>query len=401
MTRDPWGAVPEELRELSAPGERLHGLLEAVYTVVSDLDLTVILRQLVQAATRLVDARYGAMGLLARDAGPGEHRLAEFVQVGMDAETAARMPWWPRGVGVIGEVLDGERPVRLDDLTTHPAYRGWPQRHPAMRSFLGVPVRIRQEVFGNLYLADERVGMFTEEDERIIEALAVIAGVKIANSRLYEQARRDAVRRQEDSITIALMRDRDRIARDLHDTVIQRIYAAGLTLEGALRRNPSPEVAERVERAVRALDDTMQDIRATIFSLQTPHGENGLHSGITELVTTAARHLGFTPVLRQEGPIDSVPPEVSVQALAVVRESLSNVVRHADATRIDVRVGVEDGELRITVADNGIGLGDAPRTGGLRNIAERAAALGGVLELGHGLDGRGTRLLWRVPLPTT
>ncbi|MFI1913626.1 GAF domain-containing sensor histidine kinase [Nocardia sp. NPDC020380] len=400
MPEEPWGLVPDELRELTASRERLHDLVEAVYTVVSDLDVSVVLRQLVAAAVRLADAEYGALGLLPDDDGV-ERRLAEFVQVGMDEATVRRIGHWPQGGGVLGAVLAGEDPVRLTDLTTHPAFEGWPAGHPDMRSFLGVPVRIRGRLLGDLYLANKRGGgRFTAEDERIIEALAVIAAAKISNARMHEQVQLDAIRRQRDSIKIALMEDRDRIARDLHDTVIQRIYASGLALQGALRLEPAPEVAERLERVVTALDETIQDIRATIFSLQSATGgSGGLRSEIAELVTTAARHLGFTPTLRQRGPIDTaVPEETGRQAVAVLRESLSNVVRHADATRIDVAVTVDPDELRISVADNGIGVGDAHPRGGLRNIADRATALGGILELGPGLDNRGTALLWRVPI---
>lgn len=402
MSEESWGGVPDELRALTAPEERLHDLVEAVYAVVSDLDVDLVLRQLVTAACRLVDAEYGALGLLERgDDGSGERRLAQFVPVGMDEATIRKIGNWPCGRGVLGVVLSGEDPVRLDDLMTHPAFEGWPAGHPLMHSFLGVPVRYRGRLLGDLYLANKRSGSFTDEDERIIEALAVIAATKITNVRMYEQVQLDTVRRQQDSAKIAVMEDRDRIARDLHDSVIQRIYASGLALQGALRMQPAPDIADRLERVVADLDDTIQDIRGTIFSLQSASGgQGGLRSEISDLVTTAARHLGFTPSLRQNGPIDTlVPPDTARQAIAVLRESLSNTVRHADATRIDVAVTAARGELRISVADNGIGVGDAPRRGGLRNIAERATELDGVVEIGLGLDGRGTTVVWRVPIP--
>lgn len=402
MPEEPWSVVPDELRELTAPEERLHDLVEAVYTVVSELDVDRVLQQLVTAAVRLVDADYGALGLLEPESGSGERRLAQFVPVGMNEATIQRIGHWPRGEGVLGAVLSGDSALRLDDLTRHPAFRGWPAGHPPMHSFLGVPVRMRDTILGDLYLANKRGGgPFTDEDERIIDALGVIAAVKIINVRMYDQVQRDTVRRQQDSAKIAVMEDRDRIARDLHDSVIQRIYASGLALQGALRMHPTPDVADRLERVVADLDDTIQDIRGTIFSLQsTSGGQGGLQSEISELVTRAARHLGFTPALRQKGPIEAVvPPDTARQAMAVLRESLSNVVRHADATRIDVAVTAARGELRISVADNGIGVGEAPRRGGLRNIAERATELDGVVEIGLGLDGRGTTVVWRVPIP--
>ncbi|MEV6099261.1 GAF domain-containing sensor histidine kinase [Nocardia sp. NPDC051981] len=401
MSDELWGVVPDELRELTASRERLHDLVEAVYTVVSDLDVDLVLRQLVTAAVRLVGAQYGALGLLEPENGSGERQLAQFVPVGMDEETIRRIGYWPHGRGVLGTVLSGEHPVRLADLTKSPAFEGWPDGHPPMRSFLGVPLRYRGTVLGDLYLTNKRGGAFSDEDERIIEALAVIAAVKIVNVRMYDQVQRDTVRRRQDSAVIAVLEERDRIARDLHDSVIQRIHASGQALQGALRMNPAPEVGERLARVMADLDDTIQDIRATLFALPpTAGGKGGLRSEITELVSTAARHLGCTPSLRQDGPLDTrVPPETGRQALAVLRESLSNVARHAEATRIDVDVTAARGELRISVADNGIGVGDAPRRGGLRKIAERATDLAGALELGPGLDGYGTRLVWRVPIP--
>ncbi|MGW4246941.1 GAF domain-containing protein, partial [Nocardia sp. NPDC004722] len=196
MSEEPWGVVPDELRELTASRERLHDLVEAVYTVVSDLDVDLVLRQLVTAAVRLVNAEYGALGLLEPDEGTGERRLAQFVPVGMDEATIARIGHWPCGRGVLGAVLAGEDPVRLADLTKHPSFEGWPEGHPSMRSFLGVPVRYRGRVLGDLYLTNKRGGGFSDEDERIIEALAVIAAVKITNVRMYERVQQDTARRQ-------------------------------------------------------------------------------------------------------------------------------------------------------------------------------------------------------------
>ncbi|MGW4117563.1 GAF domain-containing sensor histidine kinase [Nocardia sp. NPDC004711] len=401
MSDELWGVVPDELRELTASRERLHDLVEAVYTVVSDLDVDLVLRQLVTAAVRLVGAQYGALGLLEPENGSGERQLAQFVPVGMDEETIRRIGHWPHGRGVLGTVLSGEHPVRLADLTKSPAFAAWPDGHPPMRSFLGVPLRYRGTVLGDLYLTNKRGGAFSDEDERIIEALAVIAAVKIVNVRMYDQVQHDTERRRRDAATIAVLEERDRIARDLHDSVIQRIHASGQALQSALRMNPAPEIGERLARVAADLDDAVQDIRATLFALPPTTGEQGgLRSEITELVSTAARHLGCTPSLRQDGPLDTrVPPETGRQALAVLRESLSNVARHAEATRIDVDVTAARGELRISVADNGIGVGDAPRRGGLRKIAERATNLAGALELGPGLDGYGTTLVWRVPIP--
>ncbi|WP_433671684.1 GAF domain-containing protein [Nocardia sp. CA-136227] len=206
MSEERWGVVPDEVRELNASRERLHALVEAVYTVVSAVDVELVLHQLVTAAARLVDAEYGALGLLEADDGSGEQRPARFIAVGMDEETIRRIGHWPRGRGLLGLVLSGDHPVRLANLTKHPAFEGWPAGHPGMRSFLGVPVRYRDTVLGNLYFTNKRGGPFSDEDERIIEALAVTAAVKITNVRMHDQVRRDAVQRQRDSATIFSLR---------------------------------------------------------------------------------------------------------------------------------------------------------------------------------------------------
>ncbi|MGV9662557.1 GAF domain-containing protein [Nocardia niigatensis] len=265
MSDEPWVVIPDELRELAASRERLHDLVEAVYAVVSDLDVDLVLRRLVTAAVRLVDAQYGALGLLGPDDGSGERRLGQFFPVGMDAEAVRRIGHWPHGRGVLGAVLCGEHPVRLADVTKSPLFEGWPEGHPPMRSFLGVPLRYRGMLLGDMYLTNKRGGAFSDEDERIIEALAVIAAVKIVNVRMHEQVQRDTLRSHRDSATIAVMADRDRIAHDLHDRVIERVQASGRALRDAIGMNPAPELGARLERVAADLDAAVQDIRATRF----------------------------------------------------------------------------------------------------------------------------------------
>jgi len=530
--------------------DRVHSLLEAVIAVGGNLELEIVLRKIVEAAAPLVQARYGALGVVA-----DEGRLTEFIPVGMDEAQIAGIDHWPEGHGLLGTLIRDPRPLRLPDLSAHPESHGFPAGHPPMRSFLGVPIRIRDEVYGNLYLTEKQGGApFDEEDEALVVALAAAAGVAIDNARLYEEARRqerwlratteitrellsgtrpaqvlalvteqalalsgadlvalavpagdgrqlvnthaageaaaealglvlpigqslsgqilasgqavavedfrndarvnpvarehlplgwavllplgapgnvrgvltvgrnpgslpfppqavevvttfaaqagivlELAEHRQDSEQLAVLRDRDRIARDLHDLVIQRLYATGMSLQGAVPLIARPEVADRVSSAVDALDETIREIRSAIFSLQS-HGDMkrlGLRARILEVVDEMTALLGFAPSLRLVGPLDEdVPVEVGEQMLVALREALSNAARHASATSVDVTVDC-DGDLVLRVRDNGKGLGASTRRSGLANLAERASRLGGRLRVGPA-DGGGTDLEWRV-----
>ena len=533
--------------------DRTHALLEAVVAVGSHLELEVVLRQIVEAAVELVSARYGALGVIGEGG-----RLAEFVPVGLDEDEIARIHHWPEGRGLLGELITHPEPLRLDDIATDPRSSGFPDGHPPMRSFLGVPVRIRQEVYGNLYLTEKQGGEFDEEDEALVQALAAAAGVAIENARLYAEARRqqlwlrataevtqrllsgdrpsevlelvtqqaldmsgadlvvlalptrdrsrlviehaygdgatealglvlsaegsasgivmasgkalaveafssdervaavsrehmplgpavlvplgpagdvrgvltagrregslplsaDAVEmlvtfaaqagiglelaeHRNDAQRLALFEDRDRIARDLHDLVIQRLFATGMSLQGTVALVGDAEVAHRVERSIDALDETIRDIRSAIFSLQSRGDADPppLRSRILSVVEEMTGSLGFAPALRLAGPLDSrVPSMLGDQVLAALREGLANAAKHARASRVDV--SVEAGrDLVLTVRDNGIGLpGNSSRRSGLANLTERATETGGTMRVATA-DGGGTELEWRVPLP--
>jgi signal transduction histidine kinase len=284
------------------------------------------------------------------------------------------------------------RPLRLADLSQHPNSFGFPPHHPVMRSFLGVPIRIRDQVFGNLYLS-EKIGssQFSEDDEGLATALAGAAAVAIENARLHARVR-----------DLTLIEDRERIAADLHDTVIQRLFAIGLGLQGTLRTVSPPEAAQRIETAVGDLDETIRQIRSTIFALGTPRvADKGLRSEILALVSEAGATLRFEPRLRLDGPIDSaVDHDSATHLLAVLREALSNVVRHAHATRVDIRVTVADGRCSLEVEDNGIGFTPPGRVGGrgLDNMAQRAASVGGAFALRPTPSGEGTLMSWQAAL---
>jgi signal transduction histidine kinase len=521
---------PHRHPALTGPAQ---ALLDAVIAISSDLDLSSVLMRIITAATRLTDAQYGALGVLGSDG-----RLVEFLTTGIDDATRAMIGDLPHGDGILGVIIADPSGLRLVDLAAHPQSVGFPPDHPPMTTFLGMPVRIRGTVFGNLYLTEKRGGQqFTEEDEQLVEALARTAGLVIDNARTYhlsERRRRwlettaevgvelqpplhldsalttiahtarvvsgaratvllaadstrddtldaddedrdlalalaaavrlgpdldvnappvllevggldaiaiplgthlapvsalaavferssqlsDATEREmlaafADSAALALDRgqavserqqlalisDRERIARDLHDVVIQRLFAAGLQLQVVSSMAALPEVARRLDETISALDDTIKAIRGTIFELQDTQ-QSSLRAGIRMLVRDYAPVLGFSPLVRTSGPVDTaVPGRVADHLLPVLREALSNIARHSRAASAEVEVGVDADALTLTVSDDGIGLPEDRLESGLRNARHRATDLGGSLEL-LPTDPRGTTLVWRVPLST-
>ncbi len=375
------------LRSVDDP-ERLRALVAAVLAIGSDLSLPSVLRHIVESAVTLVDARYCALGVLDA-AGEG---LSEFVHVGMSPDQVAGIGHLPEGHGILGLLILEPKPLRLGVLGAHPDSYGFPPNHPPMGSFLGVPIRVRDQVFGNLYLTDKRgAAEFSEEDEILAVALARAAGVAVENARLSARV-----------AALSLVEDRERIAADLHDTVIQRLFATGLGLQGVVRTIDDPAAAGSIHRAVDDLDETIRQIRSTIFALQSPRVPGRtLADEVARLVSEASASLGFRPTLRLEGPVDHrVDDAIGAQLLAVLREALSNVVRHAGASVVTVTVEVSGAELITTVTDDGAGAGPGRRPGGngLASLHHRAEALGGTLRLEAGANGRGTTVRWRVPL---
>ena len=563
---DPGGVLPqlqldELLAELQArlqavldTRDRMRDLLEAVVAIGSGLELEAMLRRIVEAAISLVDARYGALGVIGED-----KQLAQFIPVGISEEEILKIHHWPEGRGLLGLLVRDPHPLRLAEISSHAESSGFPDGHPVMRTFLGVPVRARDQVFGNLYLSEKRTGgEFTEDDETILVALGSAAGIAIENARLYEEARRqqrwvqasaqvttellsgqgtaavlttltrqalelsgadivtlevpddegqrltvtnaegdgaDRVRglvipvaeslaravletgeplavgdvasergttqavraamghighvvlfpigpagnvrgvlvvgrraggppfppgatalvasfaaqagvalelatRRAEAERLSVYEDRDRIARDLHDLVIQRLYATGMSLEGTMPLVTRPEVRDRVRNAVDAMDDTIKVIRASIFALQARGAVKGpaLRADIFALTDEMTQVLGFAPALRLGGGLDArLAPALAEHALAVLREALSNVARHAHATRADVTVDADEGYLTVTVSDNGRGIAPGSRRSGLANMTARARSLNGELTVSPGAPG-GTELAWRVPV---
>lgn len=544
--------VLDRLDGVITASEQLRRLLDAVVSISSGLDLSQVLRRIVESAMALTDAQYGAVGVLDQN---DRTRLAEFVHVGIDAETVKAIGPFPRGRGVLGALINEPKPLRLEDIAQHAVSYGFPENHPPMKSFLGMPILVRGEVFGNLYLTEKQsAGEFTAVDQEVIAALAAAAGIAIDNARLYERtaqrerwlqasgdvttrllagdsstsvlelivrnartlagadlafmatandddtmdvavadgqpaarlegvhlpadsmsaqvleiggpvtvadARNDArIWRSSDGLSdlgpmlfvpltsgqgamgtlvvanvagrpafspdvvslvesfaahaalaitmgeavadrerLAVFEDRERIGRDLHDLVIQRLFASGMTLQSLTRRITEGRAREQVLGVVDDLDETIHQVRTTIFALQsTPEKEPGLRSRIVSTIDDHTDLLGFTPSLQISGLVETdVPDDVGEHMLAVIREALANVARHAQATRAEISI-VVDGEVSVRVHDNGIGIGETSRRSGLRNLDQRARGLSGSCEVASRAEG-GTALTWRVPLP--
>ena len=366
--------------------KQLRRLLDAVLLIGSQLDLADVLQNIAEVATELLDATYGALGVLDESG----TRLAQFLTVGIDDESRKAIGKLPEGHGILGLLIVDPKPLRLPDLREHPDSYGFPPNHPPMRSFLGVPVLVRDQVFGNLYLCDKQGGdVFTDVDEEMAVAIAAAAGIAIDNARLHARV-----------ADLALFEDRERIARELHDTVIQRLFATGLSLQGAARFAEKQEVIDRLQQAVDDLDDTVRDVRSAIFELHTARVPGrSLRQELLGLAAESARALAFEPVVRFDGPIDSLTDDnVADHVVAVVREGLANVARHAQATSAEVSVTAAGGQLIVLVMDDGRGPGDALGGRGLDNIAARAKRLGGKAALRpRGLGG--SELIFEVPLP--
>jgi signal transduction histidine kinase len=380
------GFVPYRNIEDSA---KLRRLLDAVLMIEADVELAVVLRHFVEEACSLVDARYGALGVL------NESRtgLDQFLTVGLTDEEESLIGPRPTGRGVLGLLITEPAPLRLDDLATHPDSYGVPPHHPPMRSFLGLPVRARGEVYGNLYLTDkEGASEFSEQDEALAEALALAAGIAIENNRLHDRVR-----------VLSVLDDRDRIARDLHDRVIQRVFAVGLRLQEATRLSNLTDVVERVDRAVDDLDATITEIRTSIYELGGSVVVGGLRHSVIELAAELAPMLGIRPDVAFHGPIDNtVSQRVADNLLSALREALTNTAKHASATRVAITVSVSD-HVTLEVIDDGVGVALPRATSeglGLANLRKRAERLQGTFDVSSDESG-GTRVTWSVPVDET
>jgi two-component system, NarL family, sensor histidine kinase DevS len=330
-------AVP--LRDNEDPA-RLRRLIDIVLAVGSELSLPTMLRTIIDSAVELVDARYGALGVLD----PEGRRLSEFITSGMTSGEVAAVGALPEGNGVLGRLIVDPTALRLDDLASHPDSAGFPANHPPMKSFLGVPIRVRGRVFGNLYLTDKQGrDAFSEHDEALVVSLAAAAGLAIERVRLHSQVQ-----------DLSQVEDRERIAGELHDVVIQRLFATGLSLQATIPRIGDPEAAARVQNAADDLDDTIRHIRSSIFALQASRvGRSGLKATILALATEAAASLRFEPKLRLRGSLDRVSDSVGDELLAFLRSALIDVNRRPGVTGVDVTIEATADAVVATVAEEG------------------------------------------------
>lgn len=538
------GQLVEQAERVLATQGRLRSLIYANRLVVEGLELSELLRRIVEAALDLVDARYGALGVIGIDG-----RLEQFIHVGLSSEEAKAIGQLPRGNGLLGAVIDEAHAIRLDHLDADPRSVGFPAHHPAMDGFLGVPIRVRGEVYGNLYLTEPDSGAFSAEDEELVGVLAATAGIAIENARLFDMARRrerwsaaladvssallsgdgdtlpvvvehvaalidadlvcivvasetegmldvaavrgvdselmlgrryaaegslvgralasgepvlvagqdagevvdwqpglgptfvvpleafghsigalsvsrsvdgapfsatdlamasefasqasvalELARGRLDREALELLDDRSRIARDLHDHVIQRLFGAGLSLQSAAGRAPGA-VGDAIREQVDAIDAAISEIRTVIFALSSStRADESLRHRLLDVVTDVGAALPSPPRISFSGPVDLlIRGPLADDVLAVVRESVSNVARHADAANCEIRVAVDRREIHVQIDDDGRGYSPGSRASGTANLEARAAALGGGYSIGTRPEG-GTRVLWRSPI---
>lgn len=367
--------------------DRLVTLIEGAAAVTAHSDLATLLTRTVELARETTGARYAALGVI------GEHgTLVEFIHSGLEPETAERIGSPPIGRGVLGTLIHTAKTIRLDRLQDHPDSTGFPPHHPAMSTFLGVPVRIGDRVFGNLYLA-EKPGGFTEEDGLLVESLAVIAGSAIANTRTHQRMRR-----------LAVVEDRERIARDLHDAIIQDIFAVGLLLQGLAIRTEEERERRDLDEAVRRLDEAISSLRKFIFDLRPPAwSERSLTSEVSRLVRQLADPYGVKVAVRVGSEVEpegrSLPGEIIDDVSQIVREATSNALRHSQAESVQVGIERSGGFLVIMVEDTGRGFDPGRDTEGmgLTNMRSRAERTGGEATI-RSRPGQGTTVKVILPI---
>lgn len=360
-------------------------LVGAAAGVAAQTDLSSLLRTLIGTAIEMTGARYGAIGVL------GEHgTLVEFIPVGMDEADIKLISHFPRGTGVLGTITRQGATVRLDEISQHSDAVGFPDNHPPMHSFLGVPIRVGDRVLGNLYLTEKKGG-FTAHDETVVELLATTAGTAVTTLRLQERLRR-----------AALQEDRERIARDLHDSIIQDLFAIGLSLQTAVGHleHDTEVVRTRMTDAVDRLDESIGLLRRYIFDLRPPvWARPSLSTEIRRLVADLSGSYGVDVGIDVDCPPDTPEPPLTDHILAVVKESVSNSLRHSGGRTIDVRVACDGTRVLINIADDGAGFDTEQDHGGLglRNLARRVAAVGGEYVLDSS-PGKGTVVTVTFPL---
>ncbi|MDX1687218.1 MAG: GAF domain-containing sensor histidine kinase [Candidatus Promineifilaceae bacterium] len=363
---------------------------KAALAVAGNLSLDKVLRQIVESARELANARYAALGIP-----DGKGGLAKFIHSGLPSEQVAQIPHEPEGHGLLGALLQEGRTIRIPHITGDPRSFGFPPGHPPMESFLGVPIKGGGEIMGNLYLTDKLGGEeFTAADEELIELLAAHAAIAIKNARLYEEVGR-----------LAIVEERSRIGMDLHDGVIQAIYAVGLTLESARLLLPEDEHAEAVrllDGAINGLNDAIRDIRNFILDLRPRRFNGNLSEGLARLTREFQANTMIPVELRLPGDtLDPVPAPVARALFFTAQEALANVARHARASNVVVEAEREDHAIKLRIEDDGRGFdvdSQSQMTGhGLANMRARAEEQNGTFTV-ESEPGEGTQISLRLPL---
>ncbi len=379
--------VVMSLQDIQDP-QTLRRLLDAVLLIEKDLSLHKILEALVAESCGLVSAKYGALGVLDNDT----DTLSDFITYGMSPAQVESVGQHPTGKGLLGHLIIDPSPLRLADIESHPKSIGFPKFHPRMKSFLGIPVAVGGKIFGNLYLTDKLDGTeFTVIDEIALSYLATAAAIAIENSRLHDQV-----------ALYATQKDRERIARELHDEIIQRLFAIGLTMQSTLRMIEDVEVGNTIQSAIDDLDNAIKTIRTTIFALELSPEKtiSGFRSQVFSLVTEMQSALGLGVSTTFDGLVDSkVTGDLALNAMSVIREGLSNIAKHTKSRTATLDITVTD-TFSIIIEDNGIHRSASPNSTsrGLRNMADRADVLGGHFKFGPAKRLKGSRLEWSVPL---
>ena len=374
--------MPMAFHRIQDP-DRLHALIDAILLIETDANLSTLLSRIVETATKLVGARYGALGVLASD----RETLSRFVTFGLNRDQETAIGERPHGKGVLGETIRLAHALRISDLNEHPSSVGVPANHPKMEKFLGVPVITGNgRIYGNLYLTDPLSGNdFSESDEHLVEAFGRAAGIVIDQALLRSHMRE-----------LTLTEERERLARDLHDTVVQRLFGIGLALQMTLSGTIEDSVRQRINKSLDELDETIREIRTTIFEIDQEHpGSDSMRARVMVLIDEVRTRLGVDAQLTMEPDLElEVGPHCAQHALQALREILSNIVRHSEATVVHVKVDVKDKMLVLSVADNGVGFVSATGAGRvLHNLDSRARELGGECEIISEI-GRGTLVRW-------
>ena len=373
--------------------DRNRMLIEAGLALASELDLDAVLTKIVSLAVDLTNATYGALGILDETT----PRIEHFITKGIDDETRALIGPHPVGKGILGLLIRERRPMRIPDIGSDPRSAGFPPNHPPMRSFLGAPVTALGHVFGNIYLTEKRGAQeFSDEDEAALVVLATQAGVAIENARLIAETQLA----QEELARLELLEERERIAKELHDGVIQSLFAVGMSLQGAAGMVRDSEIARRIEGSVEDIDRAIRDLRNYIFGLRPGIlADRQLHQALNEL---GQEFQARTEVLTIVDVDEEIASELASRAADVVqltREALSNIGRHASARSCRVSLRRTDDGAELEIDDDGVGFDvDLPSRGmGLGNLRARVEGLGGSLLIAS-VTGEGTTIRAAFPL---